>query len=31
MTLDHFLAYFLILFIATITPGPNMLLAIIME
>jgi len=28
MTLDHFLAYFLILFIATITPGPNMLLAI---
>jgi threonine/homoserine/homoserine lactone efflux protein len=28
MTFDYFLAYFLILFIATITPGPNMLLAI---
>lgn len=28
MTFDSFLAYFLILFIATITPGPNMLLAI---
>ena len=28
MTFDYFLAYFLILLIATITPGPNMLLAI---
>lgn len=28
MTLQYFLAYFLILFIATITPGPSMLLAI---
>lgn len=28
MTLDYFIAYFLILFIATITPGPSMLLAI---
>lgn len=28
MTFDYFLAYFLILFLATITPGPNMLLAI---
>jgi homoserine/homoserine lactone efflux protein len=28
MTFDYFIAYFLILFIATITPGPNMLLAI---
>lgn len=28
MTFDNFIAYFLILFIATVTPGPNMLLAI---
>jgi homoserine/homoserine lactone efflux protein len=28
MTFDYFLTYLLILFIATITPGPNMLLAI---
>jgi len=28
MTFDYFIAYFLILFIVTITPGPNMLLAI---
>jgi homoserine/homoserine lactone efflux protein len=28
MTLDHFIAYFLIVFIATVTPGPSMLLAI---
>jgi threonine/homoserine/homoserine lactone efflux protein len=28
MTLHYFLAYFLILFVATITPGPSMLLAI---
>jgi homoserine/homoserine lactone efflux protein len=28
MTLNHFIAYFLILFIATITPGPSMLLAL---
>ena len=28
MTFDYFIAYFLILFIATITPGPSMLLAI---
>jgi homoserine/homoserine lactone efflux protein len=27
MTPDHFLAYFLILFVATITPGPSMVLA----
>lgn len=28
MTLDYFIAYFVILFVATITPGPNMLLAV---
>lgn len=28
MTLQYFLAYFIILFVATITPGPSMLLAI---
>jgi homoserine/homoserine lactone efflux protein len=28
MTFDYFIAYFIILLIATITPGPNMLLAI---
>lgn len=28
MTLDYFIAYFAILFVATITPGPNMLLAV---
>jgi threonine/homoserine/homoserine lactone efflux protein len=28
MTVDHFIAYFFVLFIATITPGPSMLLAI---
>jgi len=28
MTFDYFLAYFVILFVATITPGPNSLLAI---
>jgi len=28
MTFDYFIAYFVILFIATMTPGPNMLLAI---
>jgi len=28
MTFDNFIAYFIILFIATITPGPNSLLAV---
>ncbi len=28
MILDHFLAYFIIIFLATIIPGPNMLLAL---
>jgi threonine/homoserine/homoserine lactone efflux protein len=28
MTFEHFIAYFIILFIATITPGPSMLLAL---
>lgn len=28
MELDYFIAYFLILFVATITPGPSMLLAL---
>lgn len=28
MTLDYYMAYFAILFVATITPGPNMLLAV---
>jgi homoserine/homoserine lactone efflux protein len=28
MTFDYFIAYFIILFVATITPGPNSLLAI---
>jgi homoserine/homoserine lactone efflux protein len=28
MTFEYFVAYFVILFIATVTPGPNMLLAI---
>jgi threonine/homoserine/homoserine lactone efflux protein len=28
MTIDYFIAYFFIVFIATITPGPNMLMAI---
>jgi threonine/homoserine/homoserine lactone efflux protein len=28
MTLQHFIAYFLVLFVATITPGPSMLLAV---
>jgi homoserine/homoserine lactone efflux protein len=28
MTLEYFIAYFLVLFIATITPGPSMLLAL---
>ena len=28
MTFDYFIAYFLIIFIATVIPGPSMLLAI---